>query len=570
MQQATMWAIHILLMLSTSKAFFYAAPPPTIRWVHKQQYFFSKTYCKDTRRVNRLAASDVNISSSDHAQKRNNTAMLLLSPSRLRLRDNVALTKAAELGSDGLSICLAWPYPAAHQRSPAEAFGYEAVRGLNDELEKLGQQLWLLPSYDELSQAVKELNPSHVIVDTCLLDRHHKRASTLHDKLQATNVVEVVDDGTLVAFEDIAKVLGRSRQGGRVLRWSTFLSKTIKEELNMEQHLRPIPPLPPPLHNNMNEITRTLAIPSLESFPSWTKQLLKDWGDISEEEALLRAKSSGDHANEERESSFSSSLTEKGSRNTKLSPYLRWGIISPQRAADAGVRLRDLLWRDWSHVSYALLGPLQRGDAVMEFMDNSCRSDLHIQNVSEADLFNLWCVGNTGSKLVDAGMRQLWKEGWMPRRMRLLTAACLVEGLGLDWRLGRDWFEHTLVDHDPAINEAMWQNAGLSGVDPFYAGIAWEQQPNGQEEDYVEKWSKETLIWPSSLSPYSSMEPPSQILNEAKSRREVLRQRGIYKAARTVSNAGVRVAWEGLATHSSVKTGEVIGSGLVPVDELKI
>jgi deoxyribodipyrimidine photolyase len=562
-----MWAI---LLMPTSNAFFYAAPPPTICWVNKQKCFFSKTYCKATRRV-WLAAVDVNTSrSSDHEQKRNNTAMLLLSPTRLRLRDNVALTKAAELGSEGLSICIVWPYTATNQLTPAEAFGYAAVRGLNDKLKALGQHLSLLPSYDDLPHVVNELKPSHVIVDTCLLDRHHNRASTLRDKLQATNVVEVVN-GTLVEFENIAKVLGRSRKGGRVLRWSTFLSNTMKEELNIEKHLRPIPPLPPPLHNNMNEITRTLAILSAETFPSWAKQLLEDWGDVSEEEALLRAKSSGDHAKErEGETSFSSSLTEKGSKNTKLSPYLRWGIISPHRAAGAGVRLRDLLWRDWSHISYALLGPLQRGDAVMEFMDNTCRSSLHIQHVSETDLFNLWCVGNTGSKLVDAGMRQLWKEGWMPRRLRLLTAGCLVEGLGLDWRWGRDWFEKTLVDHDLAINEAMWQNAGLSGVDPFYAGIAWEQPPNGHEEDYVEKWSKELLIWPSSLAPYSSMEPPSQILNDAISRREVLRERGVYKAARTVSNTGVRVAWEGLATNASVSSGEVIGSGLVPVGELTI
>lgn len=562
-----MWTI-ILLLMPTSHAFFYVAAP-TIRQVHKHQYYqLSKTYCKATR-CSRLSEVDTSTSlltsrSGDDAQARN-TAIILLSSSRLRLRDNEALTTAAKLGSDGLSICLTWPYPATHQpRTPAEAFGYIAVRGLKYELEKLGQQLWLLPSLDELSQVVQELNPNHVVVDTCLLDRHHKRASALSDNLQSTDVVEVVNDGTLVSFEDIAKILGRSRQGGRVLRWSTFLSNTMKEKLDMEQHLHPIPPLPPPLHDDMNKITTTISIPSADTFPSWAKQLLDDWGDISEEEALIRAKSSGNDP-----STFSSSLTEKGSRSTKLSPYLRWGILSPQRAAGAGVRLRDLLWRDWSHVSYALLGPLQRGDAVMDFMDNSCKSGLHIPHVSETDLFNLWCVGNTGSELVDAGMRQLWKEGWMSRRMRLLAAACLVEGLGLDWRLGRDWFEHTLVDHDPAINEAMWQNAGLSGVDPFYAGILWEQSPSGQEEiEYVEKWSKEPLIWPSALKPYSSMEPPSQILDDAKARRHELRERGIYKAARTVSNAGVRVAWEGL--HSSTKAGEVIGSGTVPVGELKI
>jgi deoxyribodipyrimidine photolyase len=96
--------------------------------------------------------------------------------------------------------------PVTHQQlTPAEAFGYAAVRGLNLELEKLGQQLWLLPSHDELLQAVQEFNPSYLVVDTCLLDKHHKRASTLRDQLHATNVVEVLNDGTLVAFEDICK-----------------------------------------------------------------------------------------------------------------------------------------------------------------------------------------------------------------------------------------------------------------------------------------------------------------------------------------------------------------------------
>ena len=62
----------------------------------------------------------------------------------------------------------------------------------------------------------------------------------------------------------------------------------MKEELYMEQHLRPIPSLPSPLHNDMHEITTTLAIPSVETFPSWAKQLLQDWGEVSEEEAMLR------------------------------------------------------------------------------------------------------------------------------------------------------------------------------------------------------------------------------------------------------------------------------------------
>ena len=56
--------------------------------------------------------------------------------------------------------------------------------------------------------------------------------------------------------------------------------------------------------------------------------------------------------------------------------------------------------------------------------------------LSEAEAFEAWCVGRTGAPLVDAAMAQLWVTGWMPRRMRLLCASCLVEGLGPDWRLG--------------------------------------------------------------------------------------------------------------------------------------
>jgi hypothetical protein len=52
------------------------------------------------------------------------------------------------------------------------------------------------------------------------------------------------------------------------------------------------------------------------------------------------------------------------------------------------------------------------------------------------------------------------------------------------------------------------------------------------------------------------------------SKRSALRAEGVYRAARTISNSGVRVAWPGL--ESSVKEGEVMGVGVVPMDELDI
>ena len=114
--------------------------------------------------------------------------------------------------------------------------------------------------------------------------------------------------------------------------------------------------------------------------------------------------------------------------------------------------------------------PASRPAATREPPPGGCEpaapSWASLLGLSDADAFEAWCVGRTGAPLVDAGMVQLWSTGWIPRRVRLLCAACLVEGLGLDWRLGRDWFAYTLTDHDYAINETMWQNAGLVGSEP--------------------------------------------------------------------------------------------------------
>ena len=595
--------IVLIMVLSQSSAFLMSPirhRSISSRVLQKVEGFLSS---KDTNKIitSRHRSSSIYTSrretTVDHEQNRQ-TALLWLSTNRLRIRDNLALCKAAELGTDELTICICWPHDVSksnsiHELTPVQAFGYAALHSLNDSLAELRQKLWFVPTrgcsgnsddvVSIMAKTTEEINPKHVIVDVSLLDKHCNYTSKLLDKLQSMiddntityipNVVEVFDDGLLVPFDRVSKALGRSRMGGRALRWSTFLSNTIPERDEYEKPTLDISSLPPPLADVT--ISTSIPIPKVDSFPSWAQQLLIDWGDVSEDEAILRASiinRSIERSSDNRqllESEQTSSLTERGSINTKLSPYLRFGMISPQRAAKAGVRRRDILWRDWSYVCYGLLGPIRRGEAVLEFMDKSCHSVSNCDNKDE--LFKLWCVGNTGSPLVDASMRQLWSEGWISRRLRLLTAACLVEGLGLDWRLGRDWFEYTLIDHDPAINEMMWQNAGLCGVDPFYRGNKWDAPPsNESDEEYVQYWMNRKLIWPPSLEAYAIQEPPPQIIEEAESKRDALRVKGVYKAAKMISNSGVRVAWPGLNNAQSIKEGEILGVGATPVSELSI
>ena len=134
-----------------------------------------------------------------------------------------------------------------------------------------------------------------------------------------------------------------------------------------------------------------------------------------------------------------------------------------------------------------------------------------------------------------------------------------------------------LIDHDVAINELMWQNAGLVGVDPFYHGIKWEAAPSSKSVDnmpteinYVDKWMEKQLVWPSHLEQYAKRQPLTNIVEMAGSRRDALRAKGIYKAARTISNSGVRVAWPGLKQNESFEAGEVMAIGMKPVNELSL
>ena len=50
-------------------------------------------------------------------------------------------------------------------------------------------------------------------------------------------------------------------------------------------------------------------------------------------------------------------------------------------------------------------------------------------------LFAAWREGRTGYPFVDAAMRQLLAEGWVPNRQRLVAASFLVKQLGIDWRV---------------------------------------------------------------------------------------------------------------------------------------
>jgi len=157
---------------------------------------------------------------------------------------------------------------------------------------------------------------------------------------------------------------------------------------------------------------------------------------------------------------------------SRLSPYLHMGQISPNQVwymlRDEGVDSNvdhfcsELGWREFS---YSLLYhnpdlPTQNLQAKFDafpWQDNPER-------------LIAWQQGKTGIPMVDAGMRELWKTGYMHNRVRMIVGSFLVKNLGVDWREGERWFWDCLVDADIANNSASWQWIAGCGADaaPYF------------------------------------------------------------------------------------------------------
>jgi deoxyribodipyrimidine photo-lyase len=117
--------------------------------------------------------------------------------------------------------------------------------------------------------------------------------------------------------------------------------------------------------------------------------------------------------------------------------------------------LRKLCWRDFFLQLLAANPSLPRED--LRPRRDRWRGD--------EEAFARWREGSTGYPIVDAGMRQLAREGWLSNRARLIVASFLTKTLDEDWRHGAAHFARLLVDADVANNVGNWQWMAGTGVD---------------------------------------------------------------------------------------------------------
>jgi deoxyribodipyrimidine photo-lyase len=328
----------------------------------------------------------------------------------------------------------------------------ECLADLDRSLQKRGGGLCVRhgPPELELLRLADEVGASeiHHTYDVSPFDR--RRSARVRKRLSGSSV-EMVEHPGLSVVDDVRLV--STKKGGPYTVFSPFFRAWEKLP---RRELEPVP--------------RSITMPS-----GLAMGALPSLGDLGLQEEVGQPLPGGETAGRSRMNRFLRDGVDEyasnhdalgADRTSRLSPYLRFGCISPlelelhlESGEGAAAFRRQLCWRDfYQHV----LSAFPR-NARSEFQE---RYRGKIRWSYARAPFDAWTEGRTGYPLVDAGMRQLRLEGFMHNRARLVVGSFLTKDLGIDWRWGERWFMRLLLDGDEANNNGNWQWIASVGVDP--------------------------------------------------------------------------------------------------------
>lgn len=191
---------------------------------------------------------------------------------------------------------------------------------------------------------------------------------------------------------------------------------------------------------------------------------------------------------------------------SRLSPHLRFGTVSIRQAVQLALRhndtwLQELIWREF-FMQLLFHFPASADESFAPKFRN-----INWRNNEEE--FQCWCDGSTGFPLVDAGMRELNKTGFMHNRVRMVVASFLVKDLLIDWRWGEAYFAEKLLDYEMASNVGNWQWAAGTGADanPYFRIFNPDSQIARFDRHYayIKRWIPEygTPSYPEPMTDHS-------------------------------------------------------------------
>lgn len=418
----------------------------------------------------------------------------------LRLIDNTALFHALQSKLQVLPVFIFDTEILKKLNSKNDArvsFIHAEISKINNELEKFGSSLKVL--HDKPLEAFRKLTDEFQ-VETVFTNRDYEPYAIQRDKeikIFLNNIgiaLQTFKDQVVFEHDEVLKDDGTP--------YTVFTPYSKKWKLNLGNN--EIQEFPSQNYFDGFVKTEPLKIPSLHDLgfeqsrikvPDFdiSAELIKNYADKRDLPAL--------------------------NATSKLGVHLRFGTISIREATLKALQfsetfLNELIWRNFFssvlyHFPYVEKSAFKPKYDLIEWRNNEKE-------------FELWCRGETGYPLVDAGMRELNETGFMHNRVRMVTASFLTKHLLIDWRWGEAYFAEKLLDFDLASNNGNWQWAAGCGCDaaPYFRVFNPETQQKKFDEkmEYILKWVPE----------YGTVKYPQPIVGHKFARERVLK---VYRRA---------------------------------------
>ena len=411
----------------------------------------------------------------------------------LRLADHAALSALAD-DPDGVVALFVFDEESDETRALGGAtkwWLHHSLTRLQASLEQHGVPLVLRrgPAEEIVPAVVREAGADRVAWNRRYGSERHIDAR-IKEQLRADGVDAHSHPGGLL-FEPWTI---KTQTGGHYRVYSPFWRACLS---------MPAPPAPLPRPRTLRGIAQPPASDALDDWdllpttPDWSGGIAETWTP-GERAASLRLTKFLDGPTSEyaTQRDFPSEDVTSG-----LSPYLRWGEISPrtiwhralESGKDVGTFLSELGWREFAWHTTFHNPPLHLHGLNAQFDGLPWKKP-------DPEQLRAWQQGQTGYGLVDAGMRELWHTGYMHNRVRMVTASFLTKNLLTDWRIGEAWFWDTLVDADEASNPFNWQWVAGCGADaaPYFRifNPATQQKKFDPDGHYVNLWAPDSVMYP--------------------------------------------------------------------------
>lgn len=400
----------------------------------------------------------------------------------LRLKDNKGLNYAIKNYKNILPIFIFTPEQITNQNKyfnkNSIQFMCESLIELNKELNKISSKLHFFfgDNINVLNNIIKKIDISNIIFNMDYTPYAIKRDNNIKEFCKINNInCDIIEDYLL---SNIGKF--KKNDGTPYNIYTAFKNNAYKFDIDKPNYIK---------LNNLKKININIK-ESKETIIHFekNKNILVNGGRINGLKLLNKIKYLNHYNNNRNILSIPTSL---------LSAYIKFGCISIREVyweiinnfGKTNDLLSQIFWREFYYYIVYYYPNVLNGQNFNKKYDN-------IKWFWSEKYYDAWCNGTTGYPIIDAGMRELNKTGYMHNRSRLITSNFLNRLLRIDWRWSEIYYAKMLTDYDPAVNNGNHQWIASVGVDPkpYFQRLfnPWLQSKKYDNNcEYIKKWIPE-------------------------------------------------------------------------------